>query len=246
VRTSGLSNVGMVREINEDSFDMNEESGIYIVCDGMGGHEAGEQASQIAVSTLMDVISNYNVEKELLKFEDVETHFSMHQVILLAMQEANNRILLASTAAGQMGTTAVMAIKKNGLLYVGHIGDSRMYLVRDKQIKQITEDHSVVQQLVKAGVLSEGEAKTHPYKNVITRCLGIQLEVEPDIFSLPLEKNDRVIMCTDGLSNMVSKEEIKDTTINNNQPELVCQKLIETANKNGGIDNITAIVIYND
>lgn len=246
MRASGLSNVGMIREINEDSFAVKEDIGLYVVCDGMGGHEAGEQASQIAVSTIVDIISCYNFETEILKVDDVETHFPINQLIFLAMQEANSSILLASTAAGQMGTTADMAINRNGTIHIGHIGDSRMYLIHDKQIRQITEDHSVVQQLVKAGILSEGDAKVHPYKNVITRCLGIQLEVEPDIFSLPLEKGDRIIICSDGLSNMVSKDEMRDIVLSNNKLELACQKLIELANQNGGIDNITAVILSND
>ena len=241
----GLTDVGRVRSINQDSFHLINDKNISIVADGMGGHAAGDQASKIAVKTITEILTAYDFDNE-----DGEESMSIEELVRYALQEANEQILLASLSNQHlqgMGTTAIVAVERDGKLYVGHIGDSRTYLVRNEKISQITEDHSVVQQLVKAGAISEEEAEVHPYKNVITRCLGMQANVEPDTLEMTLESGDRFIMCSDGLSNMVSDKEIQDF-INDPEltPEETCQKLIDLANENGGTDNITAVLLYND
>ena len=246
MRAAGLTDKGMVREINEDSFSIDEASDIYIVCDGMGGHESGEKASGLAVATLVEILAKYDFQKNVIKINEIETPLALDRLLMLGMQEANRRILAASPSIGNMGTTAVMAVARKNDLHIGHIGDSRLYLVRKEEIKQITEDHSVVQQLVKAGVISQAEALVHPYRNVITRCLGIQPDIQPDVFTLALEKDDVIIMCSDGLSNMVTKEDIRNAVMANIHPDAVCRTMIDMANKNGGVDNITIIVLYNN
>lgn len=240
----GLTDVGRVRSINQDSFHLIKEKNISIVADGMGGHAAGDQASKIAVKTITDILDAYDFSEE-----EGESGMSVEELVRYSLQEANEQILLASLSNQHlqgMGTTAIVAVESKGKLFIGHVGDSRTYLIRNQKISQITEDHSVVQQLVKAGAISEAEAEVHPYKNVITRCLGMQANVEPDTLEMVLEPGDRILMCSDGLSNMVSDATMEQFVNESETPELTCQKLIDLANENGGTDNITAVLLYND
>jgi len=249
VRAAGLTDIGKVRSINQDSFHIMEDKHIYIVADGMGGHAAGDQASRIAVKTITEILSVYDFATEALDADDTDSSMSVEELIRYALQEANEQILLASLSNQHlqgMGTTAIVGVKYRNSLFVGHIGDSRTYLVREKQLSQITEDHSVVQQLVKAGAISEEEAQAHPYKNVITRCLGMQANVEPDTVELVLQAGDRILMCSDGLSNMVS-DQVMQTLVNEHEdPQVACEKLVALANENGGTDNTTVVLLYND
>lgn len=247
MRAAGLTDIGKVRSINQDSFRLLEDKQVYIVADGMGGHAAGDQASRIAVKTIAEILSNYDFSQDDVE-DETESGMSVEELIRYALQEANEQILLASLSNQHlqgMGTTAIVAVENKGSLFVGHIGDSRTYLTREKQISQITEDHSVVQQLVKAGAISEEEAQVHPYKNVITRCLGMQANVEPDTLELVLQPGDKVLMCSDGLSNMVSDKQMEEM-LNENTAEEACQKLVDLANENGGTDNITVVLLYNE
>lgn len=244
VHAVGLTDVGRVRSINQDSFHLIKDKNISIVADGMGGHAAGDQASKIAVKTITEILEAYDFQDG-----DGESGMSIEELVRYALQEANEQILLASLSNQHlqgMGTTAIVAVESQGKLYLGHVGDSRTYLVRNQKISQITEDHSVVQQLVKAGAISEAEAEVHPYKNVITRCLGMQANVEPDTLEMVLEPGDRILMCSDGLSNMVSDATMEQLINDTESPEETCQKLIDLANENGGTDNITAVLLYND
>lgn len=248
MRAAGLTDIGKVRSINQDSFHLMEDKQIYIVADGMGGHAAGDQASRIAVKTIGEILSAYDFASESAE-DDAESGMSIEELIRYALQEANEQILLASLSNQHlqgMGTTAIVAVENRGSVFVGHIGDSRTYLVREKQISQITEDHSVVQQLVKAGAISEDEAESHPYKNVITRCLGMQANVEPDTLELVLQPGDRILMCSDGLSNMVTNQVMEEKVNDNEDPNKACAELVELANENGGTDNITVVLLYND
>lgn len=249
VRAAGLTDIGKVRSINQDSFQIVEDKHIFIVADGMGGHAAGDQASRIAVKTILEILSAYEFTAEAGAPDDAENGMSVEELIRYALQEANEQILLASLSNQHlqgMGTTAIVAVENRGSLFVGHIGDSRTYLVRNQQLSQITEDHSVVQQLVKAGAISEEEAQVHPYKNVITRCLGMQANVEPDTMELVLQPGDRILMCSDGLSNMVSNPLMQQVVNENPDPLPACEKFIMLANENGGTDNITVVLLYND
>ncbi len=249
MRAAGLTDVGKVRSINQDSFEIVEDKHIYIVADGMGGHAAGDQASRIAVKTILEILTAYDFGSESSGEDDTENGMSVEELVRYALQEANEQILLASLSNQHlqgMGTTAIVTVENKGNLFVGHIGDSRTYLVRNQQLTQITEDHSVVQQLVKAGAISEEEAQVHPYKNVITRCLGMQANVEPDTLEMPLQSGDRVLMCSDGLSNMVSNQVMQQIVNDNPDPLPACEKLIALANENGGTDNITVVLLYKD
>lgn len=248
VRAAGVTDVGKVRQINQDNFEILEDQHIYIVADGMGGHAAGDQASRIAVKTITEILSAYDFSTEAWGNEE-NSALSIEELIRYALQEANEQILMASLSNQHlqgMGTTAIVAVAYNGSLFIGHVGDSRTYLVRNRQLSQLTEDHSVVQQLVRAGAISEEEAQVHPYKNVITRCLGMQANVEPDIMKLMLQPGDRILMCSDGLSNMVTNALIQEVIVTHEDPKQACEKLVALANENGGTDNITVVLLYND
>lgn len=245
MRVGGITNIGMVREINQDSFAARQDLGVYVVADGMGGHAAGEQASSSAVRTIIDVLSRYDFETNTYNGQPI----GLEDVLRLAMQEANQQILLEALndqALEGMGTTAVVAVDRQSELVIGHIGDSRVYRIRGDVVDQLTEDHSVVQQLVRAGAISLAEAQVHPYKNVITRCLGMQNDVEADVFRIPLEAGDRFVLCSDGLSNLVSPSQIQEVVAASDDPEQACQLLVNLANGRGGNDNITVVLLYND
>jgi len=247
VRTSGLTDVGKVREVNQDSFAVIDLLGLYLVADGMGGHAAGEKASLTAVSASVEVFSAYDFNNQC--FLGSEEKFDIDSVIKIALNEGNNRIIkssITSISLQGMGTTEVIAIKHEGTMYIGHVGDSRAYLIKNGEIKQLTRDHSVVQDLIEQGLITDEEARVHPYRNVITRCLGMQSEIEVDVVSINLESDDIIILCTDGLTNLVSNQEIMELVYQNDDPNLACEKLINLANQRGGHDNITVVILYND
>ncbi len=226
------SDVGRVREVNEDYFGTFRGSfgELLIVCDGMGGHKGGETASRLAV----DSIKNH--------FENVNDDSDVKKELQNALAAANNKLVETarrdSTLEG-MGSTAVILLFKNDLAYTANLGDSRIYLVRDEKIKQLTTDHSLVQQMIDSDVLTPQEAENHPKKNVITKSLGREGAVEPDISEqIELLKNDKFILCTDGLTNYVKDEEIFSIA-SNNPVQQAAGKLVDLANEKGGNDNIT-------
>jgi protein phosphatase len=247
VRIFGITDKGLVRETNQDSFATEPKLGLVIVADGMGGHAAGEQASSSAVLTVLEVFSRYDFEKGTLGGS--EQTYSVEEIIALALQEANERIMIASVSDANlqgMGTTAIVCVDKGGTLHIGHIGDSRVYRIRDGNAEQITEDHSIVQQLVRAGAISQAEAQVHPYKNVITRCLGMASEIEPDILKAPLQTGDRFVICSDGMSNFVTNQRLVEIVGGNDDIEEAGKMLVSEANARGGADNITVVLMFND
>src|SRR5438128_3232236 len=236
-----LTDVGRKREHNEDNMAyvipkdpqvMASKGGLFIVADGMGGHAAGEVASEIAV----DTVSNAYYQDDS---DDVTTS------LLYAIKRANSLIhqrAAENMLRSGMGTTCVAAVLRGNMAYIANVGDSRAYLVRGSQVKQISQDHSWVGEQVRAGLLTEEQARTHAQRNVITRSLGTQPDVEIDIFSEPLQEGDSMVLCTDGLSGLVSDDEIR-RTVDQARPQESVYHLVERANENGGPDNITAIVI---
>lgn len=247
MRASGYTDVGKVREVNQDNFAAVDMLGLYIVADGMGGHAAGEKASLSAVTTGIEVFSAYDFETKKLSGSDV--NLGIEEVIRIALKEANNRIIQSSISSIHlqgMGTTEVIAVYSEGRVYMGNVGDSRGYLIKPDKIVQLTKDHSVVQDLKDQGLITEEEAKVHPYRNVITRCLGMQAEIEVDTFNIDLDVGDKVLMCTDGLTNLVSNDEMKEIATSSDDLEAICKKLVDTANERGGHDNITVVLLHND
>jgi serine/threonine protein phosphatase PrpC len=247
LRASGYTDVGRVREVNQDSFAAIDLIGLYIVADGMGGHAAGEKASLSAVTTAIEIFSAYDFEQQRLSGSDVT--LGIEDVIKIALKEANNRIIQASISSIHlqgMGTTEVISVYFEDHIYFGNVGDSRGYLVRANEIRQLTRDHSVVQDLKDQGLITEEEAKVHPYRNVITRCLGMQADIDVDTFKMPLEAGDKILMCTDGLTNHVSNEEIRDFVFGSDDLDAICKKLVDKANERGGTDNITVVLLHYD
>lgn len=241
MRFAAGTDKGLVREINEDSYNViaggAETPYVFIIADGMGGHNCGEVASSAAV----EYISN-SIVQDSRRFLPVG---SCDAEIRKLVEDTNSVVYqksLERPEANGMGTTLTMAVIVNTTITVAHVGDSRLYLIRAGKIQQVTEDHSYIEELVKNGSITREEAEHHPRKNVITRAIGCLPELEVDILSLTIEKNDIYILCTDGLTNMLGEGEIIKM-VKNNEPDAACSQLIEAAKKQGGEDNITVIVI---
>lgn len=238
------TDVGKARDMNEDFYyasDPREEIKLYILADGMGGYNGGEIASRLATSSVKSYIeSNYSNTN----LEDKE---SIEHLIENAIEYANMVVYEKSkedaTLEG-MGTTIEVCLICNNRVYIGHIGDSRVYRIRKQIIRQLTQDHSYVEKLVKDGTITRQEAQNHPKKNMLTKALGCTSFVEPDVMVKGFLKGDILVMCSDGLTNMVNQEEIyqyiiQDVTHSN-------QSLIQRANELGGYDNISVVILYND
>lgn len=238
IAVGASTDVGMIRQGNEDNFfaEADERRGVFVVADGMGGHAAGEVASEMAVQI---------IARHLLALTSaVEDGAST--LVSKAMQDANHAIferMLAETDKQGMGTTAsVMVLSDTGYL-IGQIGDSRVYLLRDGALTQITKDHSYVQEQVDAGLLTPEQARYHPYSNVITRCVGASDQVEADIYTGEARVGDVFLLASDGLTGMVDDRRLQALLLARSGPGRIVDSLIAEANGRGGLDNITAIVI---
>lgn len=241
IKVGARTDVGMVRTGNEDNFFAEADAvrGVFVVADGMGGHAAGEVASEMAVQI---------VSRTLLPLRSVKEE---HAAALVAqsLKDANRAIyerMLAEVDKQGMGTTAsVMVMSDHGYL-IGQIGDSRIYLLRDGALVQITKDHSYVQEQVDAGLLTPEQARYHPYSNVITRCVGASDEVEADIYAGEIRVGDVFLLASDGLTGMVDDRRLQQLLLARSGPGRIVDALIAEANNRGGLDNITAIVIQVD
>ncbi|WP_185648928.1 Stp1/IreP family PP2C-type Ser/Thr phosphatase [Clostridium sp. DJ247] len=229
-----LSDIGNVRKINEDSvgFFEGKNHSIYVVADGMGGHNAGEVASKIAVDTTIEYIKSFET------IDDIES------TLIRSIQLANEKIFQLSQDSeglGGMGTTITACLVKNKSMIVANVGDSGCYIMKNSGITKVTKDHSLVQQLVDEGSITEEEAISHPNKNIITRALGTNISVEIDTFSIDLSEVLKIVLCTDGLSNGVNASEMYDIILGSDNED-ACRRLIELSNLKGGRDNISVIV----
>ncbi|MCM8710573.1 Stp1/IreP family PP2C-type Ser/Thr phosphatase [Clostridium sp. SYSU_GA19001] len=229
-----LSDIGNIREVNEDYYGYHEdfEKKLYIVADGMGGHNAGEVASKLAVDTIIEYINS------ICSLENLE------KVLREAVEFTNKKIYelsrTSSTLYG-MGTTLTACLINSGKMVIANVGDSRCYIVDRDGMYQITKDHSLVQELLDSGSITEKEAETHPNKNIITRALGTSPKVEVDTYQVNLQDIFKVMLCTDGLSNFLTLKEMYEIIIKNNH-DIACHKLVELSKKRGGRDNITVII----
>jgi len=242
ISSAGITNVGQKRQNNEDSYLVNDRIGVYICCDGMGGHAGGEYASQIACTTIEEVLSN--IRDEANPEDDLSEDQITQEKIKYAVRLAGKRIYDRAQADPEfrgMGTTAVLLVFRDGKAYLAHVGDSRGYLVRGGEITQRTEDHSWVNEQIKAGLITEEAAKHHRFRNIITRSLGFQEEVEIDTQVLKAEPGDMYLLCSDGLSNLVTADELRDMLVEKNFQE-TARSLIDLANDRGGDDNITLVI----
>ena len=242
IKAYAKSDVGKVREINEDFFyasDSLDEIQIYMLADGMGGYKGGEIASKLAIQSAKNYIeSNF---KEIEKDKD-----SIIQLVGSSMEYANMIVYEKSKENKElegMGTTLDVCLIYNNRVFIGHVGDSRVYRIRKEFMRKLTQDHSYVQKLVKDGTITKEEAVHHPQKNMLMKALGCNAFVEPDVMVKGFLKDDILIMNSDGLTNLVSQEEIfKEAKKNIEQAP---KELVKLANNNGGYDNITVIVIKN-
>ena len=235
------SDVGKVREINQDAYFYIEDEllPIFIIADGMGGHKAGEVASNTAIST---IVSHYEENKQKM----IEKEVCVPEFINKSIELANEKLIEESEGDEElkgMGTTITMCIVLETELYIGHVGDSRAYLLRDEKLTQLTQDHSLVGELLRTGSITKEEAMNHPKKNVIMRALGSNKDLKVDILTRDMEPRDKFVLCTDGLTNMVSEERILETLVDDENPASICSKLVNISNELGGIDNTTIMLI---
>jgi protein phosphatase len=232
VSHSARTDVGQTRDHNEDSYGVGEGEPaerlgeLLVVCDGMGGHAAGEVASRVAVDAILSVYYADGSEERPLALEH-------------AFDSANEQIY--STGHGSMGTTGVAALLHHDALHIANVGDSRAYLIRDGNIRQVTRDHSFVSDQVAAGLITAEQARSSPHRNVITRALGYQSEVSVDMFRLPVQIGDIVVLCSDGLHGLVADDEIAEI-IAGHGADTAVEHLVDLANERGGPDNITVAI----
>ena len=246
VKAYGLTHVGRQRQHNEDSFLVEDEARLFLVADGMGGHAAGEIASRIAVDSISEFIVHTKEDDGTWPHAYDEHFRRTTNRLMAAVRMANTRVLEAMRKDARlrgMGTTVVACMADESMMSFAHVGDSRAYLIRDKQLSRITNDHSWVFEQVQAGMLTEAEAEKHPLRNVITRALGGALQVTPDASEVEIRSGDVYLLCSDGLTGMVPEEEILRIVSDNEKLEDACQVLIDKANEKGGLDNVTAILV---
>jgi len=253
--SSALTDIGMRRSSNQDTFirkAFSEKTYLTVVCDGMGGVKGGKEASKIASEKFVSVIEKFL--KDYIGVKDKVLHSrEVREVMMEAVEKANTAVhqysKIYSSLRG-MGTTLVAALVIKNMVFCVNVGDSRMYFIKGNKIRQVTKDHSYVQYLVDHGKITQEEALSFPNKNIITKAVGTESHVEADFFKESVSDGTFVLLCSDGLTNFVSDEEIKNILIENDsdnideiQLSVAVKKLIDTANENGGADNITASVV---
>jgi protein phosphatase len=247
VKAYGLTHVGRQRQHNEDSFLVEDDAHLYLVADGMGGHAAGEIASRIAVDSISEFILHTKEDDGTWPHAYDEHLKRSTNRLMAALKLANSRVLEAMKKDARlrgMGTTVVACLADEDTMSVAHVGDSRAYLVREGELKRLTNDHSWVFEQVQAGMLTPEEAEKHPLRNVITRALGGALQVTPDAHEVASQPGDVYLLCSDGLTGMVPEDEILRAVRDNAEDlEKACRVLIDTANERGGLDNVTAILV---
>jgi PPM family protein phosphatase len=242
----GDTNKGKVRSANEDSFLVDNERKLFIVADGMGGHQGGGYASSHAVAKIQEEVASRELEQNTTRPVTPNSEKSPIQVRLKnALLSANDLLYkkaLDDPALRGMGTTCVAVQFDLTCINIAHVGDSRLYLLRDGQFRQVTRDHSWVQEQVDSGVLTAEEAASHPLKNIITRSLGHDRELLVDLYKAEFKGGDRFMMCSDGLSNMVSDPTMKKI-LGDHPPSEAVSQLISMALDGGGLDNITVVIV---
>jgi len=249
LRIGGRSDTGQVRDNNEDNIHLwhyEEHIALGIVADGMGGAVAGEEASRIVIETIQDTLLNAEIIEPNAYNSITEPELAGH--LKSTIRSANINIInqaIANPELKGMGTTVTLAMVRNNYIVIGHVGDSRAYIVRgtNGQIEQITVDHSFVQALVDAGHITAEEAEDHAMGNVLYRALGQTRDVEVDVYFEQLSTNDRILLCSDGLTLHVKAPEIAEIVLSYEDPDAACAALVETANSRGGRDNVSVVII---
>ena len=248
--SAGRTHVGMRRTHNEDSLRLFREENLFIVADGMGGHASGEVASQMSVETLAEFFRATAEDDEITwpYKMDKGRKYEENRVIT-GIKLSNRRIHEAAARDAKlkgMGTTIVVTFFVNDTCYVGHVGDSRVYRFRAGELTQLTEDHSLLNDYIKMRQLTPEEIEAFPHKNVIVRALGMKETVQVDVMHEAPQTGDIYLLCSDGLSGMVTDEQMEEIMRASGDLDAYCDRLIEAANENGGTDNITVILIRYD
>lgn len=238
LKTFSITNIGKKRKLNQDFVYTSEQPvgklpNVFIVADGMGGHKAGDYASKVTVETIVE---------EIVKSEETEAAAVLEHAIQTANTLIRKRAGESPDLEG-MGTTVVAATCNGDILQVANVGDSRLYITNRREIKQITRDHSLVEEMVRMGGIAREEARNHPDKNIITRAVGADDTVKPDFFTVKLDAGDMILMCTDGLTNMLEDEEIRMILEESRDMVEKAEELVKAANERGGRDNISVILI---
>jgi len=242
MKTAGRTDVGRIRQVNEDrTVVLPEQNGITvsIVADGMGGHQAGDIASQMAIEAIAEQLNRLSSD---MGVEELEAS------VRAAIEQANERIYDVASSKEQfhgMGTTVVVTAASENALVIGHIGDSRAYKIDKEQLVQLTEDHSLVYELVRSGQITKEEAEHHPRRNVLTRALGTEPNVVVDVHHFNWTEGDMVLMCSDGLSSLVDSETLAAILRSDSDLETKVDELVEKALEAGGDDNITVVLMVN-
>ena len=240
MKLAGKTDVGRVRQDNQDDYRAGKlpgDAAWLLVCDGMGGARGGREASQSACN----IIERCFQEQYTSKCLPGEEETFLKKTLLSANRFVFQKAMQDESLAG-MGTTAVCALVRSGRIFLCHAGDSRAYLYRDGKLTQLTHDHSYVQELVDCGTITEEEAEHHPQKNIITRALGVDYRLEPEVTSVQLQAKDLLLLCSDGLTNAVPREDIEQLLGKGSFYDLP-DRLVDTADENGGPDNITALLL---
>ena len=235
LQSAARSDVGLRRRANEDCFAIAAEQGFFLVADGMGGHTAGQLASSIAAEAALKALQTLDGSEATLT-----------EKLRCSVAAANREILVTVQSRPElsgMGTTLVSLLAVEGRVALAHVGDSRAYLIRGGRIRQLTDDHSVVGDLVRRREITQTAARAHPHRHVLTRAVGIRRDVAPDLAELSAYPGDVFVLCSDGLTGLVCDEEIAQAVGSNSDLDAVCGGLIDLANDRGGEDNITVVIV---
>ncbi len=252
IEAFGRTDVGRRRKVNEDSFLVAPESHLYAVCDGMGGHNAGEVASRMAVETLAAFVERSGVEKEITWPWGLDANLSFEANRLkTAIRLANSQVFQSADSREElagMGTTVVAALVAGNTMTLASAGDSRCYLVRDQQLRQLTQDDSWVSAALGEGILNSDDVERHPLRNVITKAVGARDSIDLEVIELNLQVGDVVLLCSDGLHGMVNDDEIARILVSGSGSlEELTASLVDAANEAGGRDNVSVVLLrYSD
>ncbi|MEM8777341.1 MAG: Stp1/IreP family PP2C-type Ser/Thr phosphatase [Cyanobacteria bacterium P01_G01_bin.49] len=237
-RFTGLTDPGLLRSVNQDNFYIDPDGRFFMVADGMGGHAGGQEASLIATQQIKTHLDSY-----------WESEVSSYEILEEAIIKANESILedqKAHPERGEMGTTAVVVMFRGEQPLRGHVGDSRLYRLRDSHLEQITEDHTWVARALKVGDIDPEQAKTHPWRHVLFQCLGRKDVQKPEIIELDIQTGDRLLLCSDGLTEEVTDDTIQEIFSQSESCDKIAANLIEAAKDGGGSDNITVVIVAQD
>ncbi|MCF8063548.1 MAG: Stp1/IreP family PP2C-type Ser/Thr phosphatase [Deltaproteobacteria bacterium] len=250
IRAAGLTDVGLKREGNEDAFSKDEANGLFIVADGMGGHLAGEVASRIAVEMISNSFQGWTKNEtpvdELYGTPDASLTL-LGNYLSSSIRLANRVVYEMAREYDQyngMGTTVAVVHVTPSLIVAANAGDSRIYLIRGGEIERLSKDHTIVSEQVEMGVMAPEEAETSPLKHVLTRNLGSSEQVDVDVYEIEPSNGDRFVLCSDGLTDLVSDREILEMTGKETDPDELCRQLVKTALRRGGHDNTTVIAVF--